>query len=435
MTDQFGGYPENEFIDGNLFVRDLPVGAGGAVTCKQINASVLGGLAPSGDATGATDTANIQGLLNIARTAQLGLGSFVVSATLNPVTGSVLAGTGEATQIQWDQAVVGTLIKAPGVAAVQYVGIRDIRLSQTNAAAAGTAVEASHFQFSRIERVLIDKTVAGAHPNIGVSYNSADCHYNALRDCVINCDGANAIAVRYANGANSNVLKNCRILPSTSDASQTGIFVDAYAIELDHPDIENAAGTAISLGVNATSNRPTQIIAPYLEANGTNIATANTSQPAAFAARWTVIKPALTARASTIAVAQDPDLALTMLPGRVYRFKFLLVYDGPGAAAADLKLSLIAQGGAAIQWTVNGLDTTAGIAAPHGPAIMAAAQAAGTLQSVATAAVGTPCSAVVEGTVGPGAGGTFALQWAQRVSNPTAVTLYASSTLTMEQVA
>jgi hypothetical protein len=196
----------------------------------------------------------------------------------------------------------------------------------------------------------------------------------------------------------------------------------------------SAAGSGISLGPDATSNRPTQIIAPYLEANGTNIALSSASAPAAFASRWTVVKQAPTARHSTTTVSQDPDLGLTMVAGHKYMFEMALIYDGPASATADLKVSLIAQGVPPVIWAVDGLDTTTGITAPHGPANRSVWQTSGALQSFATAGVGTPAAASIKGTVGPGAGGTFALRWAQRVSNATSVTLYAGSSLTMELI-
>jgi len=318
------------------------------------------------------------------------------------------------------------------------VSIRDVRLSQTSATPGGTAIDASAFQFSRIERVLIDKIGGGAYPSIGVDYNNGVTHYNVLRDCVINVDGSNAIGVRYSGGANSNVLENCRILPSSSDASQIGIYVNAYAIELDHPDIEAIAGTAILLDSGATSNRPTQLLAPYLEnPHGTDIRVVNGGCPPAMGSgRFTLTKPAPTTRTANSVVAQDPDLGFRMIPGKVYSFRFMLVYDGPGSAAADLTLSLMAQGGpAVIQWTVTGL-ALASLTAPQGQMTARIAQSADTAISVPTAGVGAQTAAVafVEGLVGPGAGGAFALRWAQRVPNPLPTTLYAGSTLTIEQV-
>jgi hypothetical protein len=393
------------------------------------------------DPTGRTDsTAAIQAALDAAagRTyAYLPSGRYVVSAPLT-ISSPGLLGDGNGSQIVWDHAAAGTLIKAPSAAADQYVAVRDVRLSQANPVPGGTAINASGFQFSRIERVLIDKAPGGACPNVGVDYDNASTHYNVLRDCVINVDGKHAIGVRYSTGAHSNVLTNCRVLPSTTDASQVGIYVNAYAIELERPDIESVAGTAIVVGAGATSNRPTQLVAPYLEnPAGTDIAVVNGGCPPAMGSgRFTLTKLHPTARTSDTAVSMDPELGFTMIHGRVYQFRFMLIYDGPASAAGDLTVSLLAQGAPAfVQWTVLGL-APGRLTAPQGPMATYVAPAAGTLVSVPTAGVGAATAAVafVEGLVGPGAGGTFALQWAQRVRNTTATTLYAGSTLAVEQV-
>ncbi|MGO9081206.1 MAG: glycosyl hydrolase family 28-related protein [Streptosporangiaceae bacterium] len=347
-----------------------------------------------------------------------------------------LIGDGISSQILWDHAVVGTLLSAPSSAADQYVSVRDVRLSQVNPRPGGTAVDASAFQFSRIERVLIDRTVDGAHPGIGVDYNSSITHYNVLRDCVINVDGRNAIGVRYSGGAHSNVLSNCRILPSVSDPTQVGIYVNAYAIELERPDIESIAGTAIQLDAGATSNRPTQLIAPYLEnPRGTNISVVNGGCPPAMGSgRFTVVKPQPTGRRSDAGLRPDPDLAVTMIEGRTYWFRFMLIYDGPGSG--DLTMALLAQGQPAlVQWAVTG-PALGGYAGPAGHTRTQVTQGAGALVSVATTGPGSQSAtaAFAEGLVGPGGGGTFALQWGQRSGGRTPTTLYAGSALTVEQV-
>lgn len=80
--------------------------------------------------------------------------------------------------------------------------------------------------------------------------------------------GTNAIGVRYTATANSNILRNCRIIPSASDASNTGVLVDATTILLEHVDIESAPGIAVDITANGHG---TTLVNPYLEANGTNI--------------------------------------------------------------------------------------------------------------------------------------------------------------------
>ena len=390
-------------------------GAGGGA------AGVAGG-GPGGGAGGAAGPGAGPG-----HGAYLPAGRYLISAPL-AVRAPGLVGDGTGSVLLWDNARVGTLIRSPSATterAEQYVSIRDVRLSQIGPRAGGTAIDASGFQFSRIERVLIDRIARGAFPGIGVDYNSAITHYNVLRDCVINVDGPRAIGVRYSGAAHSNVLANCRLLPSTTDPSQVAIYVDAYAIELDRPDIEAVAGTAILIDSGATSNRPTQLIAPYLEnPRGTNIRIVNGGCPPAMgSSRFTLAKPTPTARSRTTSLAADPDLAFTMIEGRVYHFRFMLVYDGP-ASAGDLTVGLLAEGQPQlIQWVVLGPEAATQVT-----------QAARTPLAIPAEGRGTPAAAFVEGLVGPGAGGRFALCWAQRSGDAAPTTLYAGSTLTVEQV-
>src|SRR5262244_3523678 len=310
-----------------------------AVTGVNVcNSTYAGGADPTG---AADSTSAIQAAITAAAAA--GRGVYVPAGTYKCNTTALLLnvpmfGDGHGSQIQWDATLVPTLIKGPGASPSQYVNIRDMRFSQTNAAGGGTCIDASLFQFSDINRVLIDSAGSGKSPNTGVLYNASQCHYNVLRNSVIFVDGANATGVSYTgpgggSNANSNVLRNCRIIPSNSDATQTGIYVNAYAIELDHPDIENFAGAAIKIDAQATSNRPTTIIAEYIEpgaGGGTPVSVVNGGCPPAYgASRFTLVKPSATARASTSTLANDPDLQFTALIGKTYRFDCLLIMDGP----------------------------------------------------------------------------------------------------------
>ena len=355
----------------------------------------------------------------------------------------ILAGTGHGSQLQWDQTVVSPLFKAPSTSNVQYNEIRDLRITQTNASAGGTAIEASYFQFSRIERVLIDGSAA--RPSVGVSYNVAGTHYNVLRDCIIFVDGSspvsgtsfNAIGVRYDNVATSNVCDNCRILISGSDATQVGIYVNAYLIELNHPDIETFAGTAIYQGTGATANRPTVIVAPYIEpstGNGTPIVQATSQQaPAMGSSRYTIVKPSLTAVTSSTSLTADPHLTTTLLLSRTYSFDMMLIMDGDGNSAGGFSFSFDIPAGATITYGVIGLVSTVTGAFSGNAALKASASPSTTNLGLNT--VGSPTIAVTRGIVQMGTvSSTFDLKWAQAGSSTFPTTLYAGSTMTIEQI-
>jgi hypothetical protein len=62
---------------------------------NQVGPFAPGGLAPSGDPTGTTDTENIQGLLNTFGTAQLGPGTFLYNQPLDLLSAGQLLGQGQ----------------------------------------------------------------------------------------------------------------------------------------------------------------------------------------------------------------------------------------------------------------------------------------------------------------------------------------------------
>lgn len=230
-----------------------------------LNTAFAGGADPTGvaDSSAAVNAAMAAGTF-----AFVPPGTYKIAAALNPTGSSGLIGCGNSSRFTWDGSAVPTLIKAAGTTAVQSVSIRDLRLSQSNATPSGTAIDASYFQFSRIERLLIDKTSSGAEPLAGVVYNSAITFYNVLADSVIHVEGASSVGVKYDTGSNSNELRNCRILPSGTDATSTGIYVNAHAIELHHPDIEGAAGVGVDI---AATGHNCLLLHAYLESNGTNL--------------------------------------------------------------------------------------------------------------------------------------------------------------------
>jgi hypothetical protein len=414
------------------------------------------GLQPSGDTSYGTDTERIQALLSQPVTCLLGPGRFYC-AGLRAAPGATLAGQGKlATQIVWDHAVAGgTLLAASNSGASQYIGVRDIRLSQANPRPGGTAIQASDWQFSEINRVLIDKTGTGAYPNLGIDYNSPITHYNGLRDSVIRCDGNGGICVRYSGGAHSNFQSNCRILPSTTDTSQIGIYVNAYAMVLVKPDIENAAGTGIYLDAGATMNRPTVIVGEYLETNGTDIYLApGAAPPALGSSRYTIVKSF--PETATSRGALQPDgiryarpgqaLATTVLRDRTYRIELHLIIDGD--QAASFSLAFTAPSDAAMSWSVEGL---AAPAAPSGGIrgmrrgtdadnaggylMLTAATSPATQCNVGLAGAGIPVAAVVRGILACGrSGGAFGLRWAQGAGASAPVTLHAGSSMTVEKV-
>lgn len=230
------------------------------------------GLAPSGDTTGAADTAAAQARIGSTGYLRLGTGTFDFNATLNPTnTVTVIEGNGWGTILRWDGTVVSPFI-GMGDTTQRTVVIKNLRIANKGASAAGTAVNADYFTSqSVISGVKIDGT--SFHPNTGIVFGvvSTNTHYCSVENCRIQVDGTNAAGLKFlggATGAISNVVRNVRILISASDVTQTGVIVATRGILLDHLDIEGGAGIAVDIQAGGDA---CTLISPYLESNGTNL--------------------------------------------------------------------------------------------------------------------------------------------------------------------
>jgi hypothetical protein len=91
-----------------------------------------GGLAPSGDPSGATDSQNVQGLINLGLPVQLATGTFTFDAPWDLVSGSKVTGNGRLlTQCNW---VAGqSALSTAGTSQVDGVEIADLSVAVTGA--------------------------------------------------------------------------------------------------------------------------------------------------------------------------------------------------------------------------------------------------------------------------------------------------------------
>lgn len=225
------------------------------------------------DKTGVADsTAAIQAALNAVTpdgtVVYFPLGTYKISATLTAsVTGTQMMGDGWGSQILYDGTVTTPAINS---GSSKRIFIRDLRISQTSATNAGTAIDASGFVNGVIERVLIDGGGAsGVSPNIGVNMDASGCFYNELRACRINYGGTSAAGVFIGGGANSNTLIDLRLVPGGDDVNSSGIYVTASSvIMMMRPDIEAATGNGIFLDTGAHG---CTVIGAYTESNNINL--------------------------------------------------------------------------------------------------------------------------------------------------------------------
>jgi hypothetical protein len=87
-------------IDGNLTVYDDGGGNFGIITCRVLQAGTVTALQPSGDTTGVTDTAAIQGLLNAGNvTVTLGEGKYYINKPITIPPYTALLGQRNTTQV------------------------------------------------------------------------------------------------------------------------------------------------------------------------------------------------------------------------------------------------------------------------------------------------------------------------------------------------
>lgn len=103
-------YPANQVIDGNLTLVDVyGTGAYGNLTCRSVNAQAVLGMLPSGDPTGATDSAVIAAAIAAGQPVQLAPGTFTFAAPWPLASGTRISGAGRlATTCNW----------APGASAI-----------------------------------------------------------------------------------------------------------------------------------------------------------------------------------------------------------------------------------------------------------------------------------------------------------------------------
>lgn len=196
-------------------------------------------------------------------------GQYKITSALTPtITGTIIAGTGWASQIQYDGSVVtaGAIVPTGNI----RVFLRDIRISQTNASHVGTALDWSGCSSSTIERVLIDGGGgSGVAPNIGVKLNASTCHYNAIRDCRINYGGTASNGISIQGASHSNVVDNVRLIAQGDDVNSSAVYiVNTHSTTLIRPDMESAAGNGVWLD---TAAHGTAMYNLYCDTNNINL--------------------------------------------------------------------------------------------------------------------------------------------------------------------
>ena len=148
-----------------------------------------------------------------------------------------------------------------------------------------------------------------------------------------------------------------------------------------------------------------------------------------------IVKPATTTRASTTALADDPDLTFSAAANAIYHVRFWCMFGS--TTAADVKTAWTVPSGVTGNRTVDGPGSTASDASADNIAMRAGAHAYTT--SITYSGVRNNVSnhfrveeeAIV--TVGSSAG-TIALQWAQVASTADLTQLRADSAMFVRRI-
>lgn len=159
----------------------------------------------------------------------------------------------------------------------------------------------------------------------------------------------------------------------------------------------------------------------------------------------TARKTADTSRSATTTVSADIHLQFPVEANAVYEWWGWIKYDAP--AAGDLNIDFSVPSGALGEWTAIGVGIGRVVGATDAatPVVQADTQASTgymlRVESTDVAAArafgglgtaGTPLTIDLKGTLRMGStAGTFSLDWAQRVSDATATTIYTDSWITM----
>lgn len=143
----------------------------------------------------------------------------------------------------------------------------------------------------------------------------------------------------------------------------------------------------------------------------------------------TVWKLSSTSRASTTALAADPDLVINLNQG-TYLIDGFWVITGGTTGSSDMKASINYTGASSIAWwTPYGPTTASSTAVFQNGLVLGAGAALGTYSTT------TPVNAAPRGFIYANSPGQLQVQWSQNTSSTTATVMQAGSWFRVQQVA
>ena len=168
----------------------------------------------------------------------------------------IFKGFGWSSQLLFSGSGLGTAFKMADTTQ-RRVSFENLRITQTDGAADGTAVDMSYIIDSWMTGCLVDGSTHA--PNIAVALNAAGSYYNVIERNRLNAAGSGGACVYIDNGANSNRVVHNRLI---GDSSTTGVHANANGLTIIHPDMESTGLAGVAVGASGLN---VSIIDAYLQ--------------------------------------------------------------------------------------------------------------------------------------------------------------------------
>ena len=168
----------------------------------------------------------------------------------------IFKGFGWSSQLLFSGSGLGTAFKMADTTQ-RRVSFENLRITQTDGAADGTAVDMSYIIDSWMTGCLVDGSTHA--PNIAVALNAAGSYYNVIERNRLNAAGSGGACVYINNDANSNRVVHNRLI---GDSSTTGVYANANGLTIIHPDMESTGLAGVAVGASGLN---VSIIDAYLQ--------------------------------------------------------------------------------------------------------------------------------------------------------------------------
>ena len=146
----------------------------------------------------------------------------------------------------------------------------------------------------------------------------------------------------------------------------------------------------------------------------------------AWAVPLAAIKSADTARSNTT-IANDPDLQVTVAASAQYDIRACIRYKGGTNGSSDAQFQINVPASSSGFWMIQRINIS-------GLAVGFADANFGSPLNAGTNGTGNTMQAILSGSITTTNTGTVAVAWAQNISNGTATTVMANSTLVLQRI-